>query len=370
MDNPRQAPDTSGSKPRKQRSLAFMIGLTIVAVALVAFTFALWLATRFDPLGRANAAFEKHQYRAALRLAENHLRFFSGDSKASLMAARCLTRLKQPVEAEEFYRRAGVIEIDDMQSRAESLVRAQEPRRAIEVYVEILRRRPGDIPSMKRLAFLRLGLKQWREVLKLTDQLVTIPSEEIAALTMAGIAYHETNEFERASISAKRVLELDPELKRLPLPKTLFWKNLARNLLDSGRADEARIYLSRALVETQDAGLMELLALAYFHQGATEEAERCWRQAIAWDPDSALACLFLGQMALTRRQWAQAADLLKRAADRSTSGVAPLYNLSLAYRMLGKLEDANRYQHLAEQRRREWKSFRTVVGPDGDLETE
>ncbi len=370
MEKARPAPATPGSEQRKNGSLAFVLGTTLFAVVFVALMFALWMATRSDPLERAKAAFERHQYRAGLRLAKDRLKSVGEDPGASLIAARCLTRLDQPVEAEEFYQHGGVIEIDDMQRRAEGLVHARESRRAIEVYEEILRRRPADIPTMKRLAFLRLGLKQWGEVLKITDRLAAIPSEEIAALTMAGIAFHESNEFERASISAKRVLELDPDLKRLPLPKTLFWKNLARDLMASGRSEEAREYLSRALVETHDAGLMELLGLTYFQQGATDEAERCWRQAIAWNPDSTLACLHLGRMALSRQQWAQAADLLKRAADHSTSAVAPLYNLSQAYRMLGKLDEADRYKHLAEQRRRDWKSTGTVAGPDAEFETE
>jgi tetratricopeptide (TPR) repeat protein len=151
------------------------------------------------------------------------------------------------------------------------------------------------------------------------------------------------------------VLELDPDLKRIPLPKALFWKNLATDLMGTGRAEEAREYLNRGLADTEDAGLMELLGLTYFHQGSIDEAERCWRQAIAWNPDNMMASLHLGQLAFSRGEWTEAADLLKRAADQSTTAVAPLYNLSQAYRKLNNLEEADHYKRLADQRRHEWK---------------
>ena len=45
-------------------------------------------------------------------------------------------------------------------------------------------------------------------------------------------------------------------------------------------------------------------------------------------------------------------DFLKRAADRSTEAVEPLYSLSQAYRMLGNRTEAERYRRLADERRR------------------
>ena len=175
-----------------------LVGASAVVFALAILSAGAWFGTRFDPLGRARAAFEQRQYRVALRAAKDHLKVFRGDQGASLMAARCLTRLGQPIEAEEFYQRAGPLEIDDMQNRAEGLVRGHEPRLAAEIYEEILTRNPGDITALKRLAYLRLGLKQWDKVLKLTDGLIASPSETVAGLTMAGIAYHESKNFDQS----------------------------------------------------------------------------------------------------------------------------------------------------------------------------
>jgi tetratricopeptide (TPR) repeat protein len=370
MVKPFQAPAASASSKRQGGLWRRVIGWTTVIVALAALSSAAWFATHFDPLGRARTAYECHQYRTALLAAKGYLNFFHGDPKASLMAARCLTRLGKAAEAEVYYQRAEPLESDVMHDRAEGLLKAHEPRLAARVYETMLEQRPNDGRTLKRLAFVLLSFKQWAAVLKLTDRLTAIPSEEISGLTMAAIAYHESKDFDRAANVSLRVLELDPNLTRMPLPKTLFWKNLATDLMGTGRAEEARENLNRGLAETQDAGMMELLGLTYFQQGSINEAERSWRQAIEWNSDSMMACLHLGRLALSRGEWTEAADLLKRAADRSTTAVAPLYNLSQAYRRLGKFKEAEHYEQLAEERRQKWTVREKTLPPDLDLDGE
>jgi uncharacterized protein HemY len=186
---------------------------------------------------------------------------------------------------------------------------------------------------------------------------------------MAAIAHHELKHYDQAIMSALRVLELDHELKRMPLPRTLFWNNLAIDLIAVGRTDEARRYLTDALAESQDAGLMELVGLTHSQEGALDEAERCWRLAESWDPENADVCLDLGRLALSRNRWGEAVSFLKRAADRSTEAVEPLYNLSQAYRMLGNASEAEHYRQLADQRRRTRPAAATGMGADADSES-
>src|SRR5262249_39281057 len=79
---------------------------------------ACWIGVRFDALGRAGAAYDRRQYRTALDYARGYLKVFPGDRRASLMAARCLTRLGRAREAEPHYRRAEPLPHEDMQLRA------------------------------------------------------------------------------------------------------------------------------------------------------------------------------------------------------------------------------------------------------------
>jgi tetratricopeptide (TPR) repeat protein len=295
--------------------------------------------------------YERHQYRSALRAAQDHLRWFPKDRRASLMAARCLMRLARAPEAEAFYHLAEPLDHADAHARAYNLVNLNEPKPAALAYEEILMRWPDDALALKRLAAIRMGQERWREVLKVAERLIAIPDEEVAGQTMAGIAYHQLKHFEQAATACLRVLELDANLERMPLPKPLFWNNLALDLIAGGRTEEARGLLTRALADSQNAGLMELLGLTYSQQGAIDEAEKCWRQAESWDPSNADVCLDLGRLALNRKQWNEAVGYLKRASDRSASAVEPLYNLSQAYRMLGDDAAADRYRRLADQRR-------------------
>jgi tetratricopeptide (TPR) repeat protein len=298
------------------------------------------------------AAYERRDLGVALRAARAHLERWPGDRRAALMAARCLTRLGSARQAEPFYDQARPLGLDDLHARAYSLVRADEPERAAWVYEELLARRPDDVLALKRLGAIRIGLKQWRRVLELAGRLIQIPSAEVAGWTLAGIADHETKHYGRASAAFERVLQLDPELKAMPLPAPLFWNNLALDLVAQGRSTEARTHLSGALTRLQDASLMELLGLTYQHEGATDRAECCWRQAVEWDPNNGDAWLDLGRLALHRRLAAEAIPMLDRAAALSPFTDEPLYNLSQAHRLLGNHEEADRYRRRAEQLRR------------------
>ncbi len=132
-------PEGSHRPPRRRR-----IGrLAAVAVSVAALISAAWFATRFDPLGRASAAYGRRQYQAALKAARDHLGRFPGDRSASLMAARCLNRLRRPGEAEAHYRRAEPLGLVDMQDRAYGLVQSGDPEGAAAVYEQLLARSTG-----------------------------------------------------------------------------------------------------------------------------------------------------------------------------------------------------------------------------------
>jgi tetratricopeptide (TPR) repeat protein len=351
-----QSITATDSLPKKRRWLGLGSGRSLqlglwLAIAGSLLGPAVWFVMRFDPLGHTATAFERHQYQSALKAALLHLSWFPSDRRASLMAARCVMRLGRGPEAEAYYQKAAPLGLADAQARAYNLVNLNQPKQAVVAYEELLNRWPDDVLALKRLAAVWMGMKHWRDVLRLADHMIAIPAEEVSGQTMAAIAHHELKHYDQAITSCLRVLEIDHRLERMPLPRTLFWNNFSLDLIASGRTEEARRYLRQALTDCQDAGLMELLGLTYSQQGAIDEAERCWRQAESWDPNNADVCLDLGQLALSRNRWNEAVDLLKRAADQSTEAIGPLYSLSQAYRMLGNDGEAQRYRRLADVRR-------------------
>jgi tetratricopeptide (TPR) repeat protein len=324
-----------------------VLGLTLLGLGFAG----IWLATRFDPSGRVQAAYDRREYRTALQAATIYLEWHPGDRRASLMAARCLTRTGQARLAETFYQKAGALGLDDLHARAYALTRVDEPVAAGKVYDELLSRWPDDPLALKRQAAVRMGLRQWDKVFPLAERLAKVPGEEIAARTLEAIVHHESKQYVQAIGAFERVLQLDPSLKVMPLPHPLFWKNLAVDLMAEGRAAEARSYLERALGHTEDGGLMELLGLSYHQEGRVETAEHWWRKAVEREPGNADAWLDLGHLALNRRQWSEAVVLLTRAAELSPEAVEPLHNLAQAYQMLGKTAEAAQYRRKAADRR-------------------
>ena len=268
------------------------------------------------------------------------------------MAARCLIRLGRANEAEPFYRNARPLDLAESHVRAYNLVNLNAPHEAVRAYQELLDRWPEDALGLKRVAAVRMGLRQWDQALAVAEKLAKLPGEAVAAWTVAAVSHHELKNYGLAVNASESVLERDPELKQMLLPHTLFWNNLALDLMASGRSAEARVFLKRALARSQDAGLMELLGLTYSQDGAIDEAEKCWRQAETWDPDNADVCLDLGRLALRRGRYDDAISFLKRAAERSADAVEPFYNLSQAYQLSGQTAEAARYLKLADQRRK------------------
>lgn len=84
-----------------------------------------------------------------------------------------------------------------------------------------------------------------------------------------------------------------------------------------------------------------------FQNGLLDEAEESWRCVIQLDPHFAPAWLKLGMLALERDRPEEAVPLLRRSITLAPSTHESYYNLSLAYRRLGREPEAERYQTLA-----------------------
>jgi tetratricopeptide (TPR) repeat protein len=226
----RNAEDT---RQGTNRVLWLKVGAVISVIVLA---FALWSLWLFDSLGQAKAAYAKGDYRTALRAAQQLLKRKPDDQGAALLAARCLSKLGFHIQAEEQYRLAGALAtgLADLHERAVGMARSDRPARAVELYQEILARQPDDALALKRLAAVYMSAKLWRLVVPLADRLITVPGGEVAGQTLAAIAHHELKHYAQAASASERVLAVDPDLKAMPLPPTLFWNNLALDLVAMG----------------------------------------------------------------------------------------------------------------------------------------
>jgi tetratricopeptide (TPR) repeat protein len=329
-----------------------LISLAVGSIAILALAFGARLLTGFDPFGEAMRAFDNRDYHEAVRLAQAYLKRRPGDRPATLMAARSFARLGFHRQAESCYQACGTLALDDLRDRAYGLARLGNPEAAAEIYHRILEREPHDLLSLKRLAATLIERERWKEARSISRSLIETPGGVVWGWTLAAIAAHESREAAEAAQAHERVIQLDPELREMPLPHKLFWNNFALDLLAIGQPDRTRAYLERALAEKPDPGLTELLGLTYEKEGRLDEAERCWRDALRLDPDHADTLIDLGRLSLLRRRWDDAIALLERAAELSPEAVEPVYGLGRAYRLKGDLQRARRLEERAARLRK------------------
>jgi tetratricopeptide (TPR) repeat protein len=339
-----------------------LIGVAVAAAGLAGAL--AWAELHPQALEQAEAAYRRNDLASALRLAEGHLGRRPGSRRANLLAARCLSRLGKPLEAESLYQKALPLDIDDSHIRAYAFVLNNLRDRAIRAYDELLGRWPEDVLALSRKAAVLISETRWNEAQDAAGRLARIPAGEVIGYTLAAVVHHNTGEFEEAVEEFGRVLELDPELKQMPLkPHSMYWAEYGRCLLAIGRASEAEGQLHRGLREADDPTVADLLGQAYYLQGKFEEAEPCWRLAAEWEPSRAGTWWRLGKLELQRGRAAEAIEPLRRSTALEPRAAGPLYSLSLACRRLGQVEEAERLRRQADELR-----ARRTVRPRADLD--
>jgi tetratricopeptide (TPR) repeat protein len=291
-------------------------------------------------------------HRLALRRALDHLDRHPRDPEAARIAARCLTALDFAPEAEPYYtvaRAGGALAPDDLSARALGLARGNHREPAIAAYEEILARRPDDADALQRLATLYYSQTRLKQALETAERLAKAPGGAVAGNALIGIVCHDDHKLDRAIRAFEKVLELSPDLSGLALPASLFYQDLAQDLLDAGRPADARRHLLRALSSQNDPALMSQLGKAYKREGQDEEAVRCWKTAAEWDPQLAGPWLNLGLYALERNRIDEAVGALEKASALDGAALEPTYQLGLAYRRAGRPADADRCRKQAER---------------------
>jgi tetratricopeptide (TPR) repeat protein len=340
--------------------------VAIAAGAIAAVVLAVFAWSEFYPraLAEADAAYHRNDLERSLRIAKGHLARRPFSRHAALLAARCLSRLGRPDDAETYYKHAGALGLEDRHIRAYALVLNNRREPAIHAYREILASRPDDVLALSRMAAVLISESRWADALETASCLIKIPTGAVIGHTLAGVVHHNTQDSELAVFEFERVLELDPELKRMPLkPRSMFWIEYGKCLLSVGRWADARRHLAHALDQGDDPKVADLLGQSYYLEGEFDDAERCWRLATLWNPDRFGTWWRIGKLELERGRPADAIEPLRRAIALQPKASGPLYTLRLAYRLLGQTENADRLQEQISRSR-----GRATASPQGNLE--
>jgi len=326
-------------RPRRWRG---RVVLSLLSVGLLCLT--AWNLTRSFALHEAGTAYARGDFAEALGRSLQHLSRQPWSRDAAIMAATCLSRLDFADEAEPYYRRAGRLSLSESQTRAYGLVRGPHPERAIPVYNEILARSPENVTALRRLAAVLLAQEKTEMLQNVAERLLGIPGGVAIGETLRAVVYHNEANSQMAAAAFERALELDPELREIPLPHRLFWSLFTDDMISSGRIDDARVALSNFMAKSQDAGLMDRLGQIYLLQGSLDDAQRCFVQATEWGPNDYRPHFNLAKLALNRNDREVAMRHLKQARLLAPREYRVLYSLESVYRQLGNTAEADRIQ--------------------------
>jgi tetratricopeptide (TPR) repeat protein len=360
----------------RARSLGRMAMGGALLAALLGLTY--WHAVGSSSLDRSREAEQKLDFVTALRLGREHLASRPWSREADRIAARCFSRLDFSQEAEPYYRAAGTLDLEDLHYRAYGIARANQRDRALEIYEEILKRKPDDASALSMAAAVLITQSRWDAVKGMARRLVdaraaratvykpivagtghwTLRPTEVASVpamgfTLLAMVHHDLREHEAAVAAFEHVLELDPALRSAPVAPSVFWADFAQDLTLAGRSMDTIRYLTRATGELAEPALFDLLGQAYLQQSQFDDAETSWRQALEINPNHFPSLLNLGRLELKRTRPEAAMKSLNHAARIAPESYELVYAMSLAQHQLGNEKEARRYAEKADRLRRQ-----------------
>jgi tetratricopeptide (TPR) repeat protein len=114
-------PRTARSARRRRR---WRKGPVIASGVIVASLLSAIIWCEYYPaaLAQAEEAYRSNRLEVALQISLGHLKRRPTSRFASLLAARCLSRLGRPDQAEAWYAKAGALDLEDLHIRAYALV--------------------------------------------------------------------------------------------------------------------------------------------------------------------------------------------------------------------------------------------------------
>ena len=128
-------------------------------------------------------------------------------------------------------------------------------------------------------------------------------------------------------------------------PHELAWPYLLGRIYGKRGQPEPAEAAWRQVLELRRDHLPTLIGLGHLmrEQGRLQEAAQAFDDALRQDGDSAAAWIGLGRIALARQDFAAAVESLEKALKLSPTATEIFYPLGLAYRGLGRTDDARSF---------------------------
>jgi serine/threonine-protein kinase len=274
------------------------------------------------------------------RAADRH----PGDASTSYKLASLLERISPPQrdEAIRYYSAARAVRPETGHELAHALERRGESERAITVFQDLDRLRPGNGRHLGCLARALLGRGQTEEAHIAADRAVAahrkaiqLKSDDFGAYLGLGLVLCDVKrDYTGAEAAFRAAIRLKPD-------HATAHGNLGVALSGRGKRDEAMAAFREAIRLKPYARAHNRLGDALVDQGKVDEAIAAYREAIRLQPDDAEAHIRLGAVLCdTKHNYTGAEGEFREAIRLKRDDAWANFNLGIALENEGKIDEA------------------------------
>ena len=221
----------------------------------------------------------------------------------------------------------------DSLAHAAHLLQNGRPGEALTACAVILRDQPMHVGALELAGMVQYQSGEYASARQYFERAVSVnPNDAYVHANLAQVLC-DLKEFDTATVSARRALVLDAQNAD------------AHNILGNGMVarkdwhDAVGEYRLAIVADPQRPIFHHNLGHA-LQQLGNEEAEACYRKAIALEPRFAPAYTNLGALLVKQDRYQEAHDLLQSAIALDPENIDAYNNLGLAHRKLGNLSEA------------------------------
>ncbi len=248
--------------------------LGIAAAVVVVLVGWRWSRIGPDPVTQGRSAYSGRDWSRAADLARRRLKASPGDLEAIRLLARASARLGRDGPANALFARLGsdALEAEDLYLVGLGLNRAGQAESAGRLWEKAIRLQPEHAESIEQLIIGYTARNRLAEAAALAERLTRLPGWELRGELDLGALRDELSDPAGAATVLSRAIGR-PEAASLDRPMAdRYRKLLARTLLRTDRAVEAKAVLARILDERADPEASWLLSRAALLDGAVADA--------------------------------------------------------------------------------------------------
>jgi tetratricopeptide (TPR) repeat protein len=236
-----------------------------------------WWAWGFvspGPTDRGWVAYQRADWKTAVKLAKQRLQSAPDDHKALRLLGRASVRLGRFAEAREIYARLGTrdLEADDFDLLGHALIRAGQFESAERAWLSALDADPDRGETLFHLAQLALARTQTVTGARAAQRLARQPGWEARGDLLLGMIRASDHDPVAAAHALRRALSCDPKVRLESLPQFAAQELLARTLLQTRHPNEALEVLKAIPANGPNREAAWLLSRAHLQAGSPAEA--------------------------------------------------------------------------------------------------